>query len=176
VTIWTIGHSTRSAEEFTSLLKAHGIEQLVDVRAFPTSRRYPHFNREQLQKSLEQSGVSYIHMASLGGRRSPLPKSKNTAWKNASFRAYADYMESRGFAEGVATLSERAREKRTAIMCAEAVWWRCHRSLLADYFKAAGWKVLHILSEKKTEEHPYTAAATVIDGKLSYAGLFREEE
>jgi uncharacterized protein (DUF488 family) len=174
VTIWTIGHSTRSGEEFIELLKAHSIELLIDVRAFPSSRRYPQFDKEQLQASLEAEGVSYRHMASLGGRRKASPDSRNTAWRNSAFRAYADYMETSGFKQGIDQLIELAREKRAVIMCAEAVWWRCHRSLLADYLKAAGWEVLHILSATKAEEHPYTAAATVIDGKLSYAGLLRD--
>jgi uncharacterized protein (DUF488 family) len=173
-TIWTIGHSTRSAEEFVRMIETHGIELLADVRAFPSSRRYPQFNKSALQESLSTAGVIYRHMPSLGGRRQPSPHSKNTAWKNSSFRAYADYMETNSFTEGISSLIELAKEKRTAIMCAEALWWRCHRSLLADYFKASGWEVLHIVSETKTEDHPYTAAATVRNGKLSYAGLFGE--
>ena len=173
--IWTVGHSTRTAEDFVKILKAHHIERLVDVRSFPGSRRYPHFNKIQLSYFLDEHHISYHHLPSIGGRRQPRKNSRNTAWKNPSFRAYADHMESAEFREGIKELLELARERRTAVMCAEAVWWRCHRSLIADYLKAMGALVVHIIDEKKTEKHPYTSAARIVDGELSYRGLLTEE-
>ena len=169
--IWTIGHSTRSAEEFNEILRAHQIGAIVDVRSFPGSRRYPHFNKAELAKNLEAVAVVYSHNGQLGGRRRPSANSNNTAWKNASFRAYADHMEGEEFKQGIEELLEVVSTTRTAIMCAEALWWRCHRSLIADYLKANGLAVIHIINGKKTEEHPYTAAARIVDGQLSYAGL-----
>jgi uncharacterized protein (DUF488 family) len=167
-TVWTIGHSTRSAEEFLSLLQENGIERLVDVRRFPGSRKYPHFNEPLLAATLPKAGIDYVHRPDLGGRR-PTADSKNTAWRNESFRAYADYMETPEFQQAAAWLIEQANEQRTAIMCSEAVWWRCHRSLIADYLKVRGVEVLHILGPGKTEPHPYTSAAAIVDGRLSYA-------
>lgn len=172
--VWTIGHSTRAAGEFNEILFAHRITALVDVRSFPGSRRYPHFNKPALSRNLEASGILYAHSAKLGGRRRPAPNSKNTAWKNASFRAYADYLETEEFKEGIEDLLEIARTKRTAIMCAEALWWRCHRSLIADFLKAQGAEVTHIIDSKKSEAHPYTSAARIVAGQLSYAGMFLE--
>jgi uncharacterized protein (DUF488 family) len=171
VTVWTIGHSTRSGEAFCQILAAHGIEVLVDVRSFPGSRRYPQFNGPALSESLVSIGIRYRHEPRLGGRRTPRADSHNTAWRNASFRAYADHMETEEFRKGVEDLLELAREARTAVMCAEALWWRCHRSLISDYLKAAGHSVVHIIDEKKTEEHPFTSAAGIVDGRLSYRGL-----
>jgi len=171
VKIWTVGHSTRSGEEFVEILKAHDVEVLVDVRTFPGSRRYPQFNRETLRESLSENGIDYRHEPRLGGRRSPRADSHNTAWRNAQFRGYADHMETEEFKNGVRELLELAAKKRVAVMCAEAVWWRCHRSLISDYLKAEGHEVIHILDAKKTEEHPFTSAARVIDGRLSYRGL-----
>ena len=171
ITIWTIGHSTRSAEKFGELLLAHEIKVLVDVRSFPGSRRYPQFNREDLAASLASLGIEYRHDRRLGGRRTPRADSINTAWKNASFRAYADHMESEEFRRGVEELLEVAANERTTVMCAEAVWWRCHRSLIADYLKAEGHTVLHIIDQNKTEEHPFTSAAMIVNGRLSYRGL-----
>lgn len=171
ITVWTVGHSTRSAEEFMKILTAHGIEVLVDVRSFPGSKRYPHFNRAELAESLAKVEIEYKHEPRLGGRRRPRADSHNTAWRNASFRAYADYMETDEFKEGVEDLVELARDARVVVMCAEAVWWRCHRSLISDYLKAAGQIVIHLIDENKTEEHPFTSAATVVDGQLSYKGL-----
>jgi uncharacterized protein (DUF488 family) len=170
-TVWTVGHSTRSGEEFGQILSAYEIQVLVDVRSFPGSRRYPQFNREALAESLKQIGIEYRHGPRLGGRRTPRADSHNTAWKNASFRAYADHMENEEFRKGAKDLLELAGESRTAVMCAESLWWRCHRSLISDYLKAEGHTVIHILSETKTEEHPFTAAARIIDGNLSYRGL-----
>jgi uncharacterized protein (DUF488 family) len=173
--IWTLGHSTRSAEEFGRLLQIHQIRTLVDVRSFPGSRRYPQFNKSSLQEFLPTINVEYVHAPRLGGRRKPNAKSHNSAWKNASFRAYADYMETAEFEEGIRDLIAIARKDSTAIMCAESLWWRCHRSLIADYLKAAGVSVVHILDEKKTEMHPFTSAARIVDGELSYRGLLQAE-
>lgn len=153
--IWTVGHSTRTAEEFGRILLAHSIEALVDVRSFPGSRRYPQFNRAALSESLRKLGITYHHEPRLGGRRSPHPDSKNVAWRNAAFRGYADHMETDEFKAGVERLLEVASEGRTAIMCAEAVWWRCHRRLVADYLKAAGHEVVHIM-DAGPQEHPFS--------------------
>jgi uncharacterized protein (DUF488 family) len=169
--VWTVGHSTRSGEEFIQILLGNRIEVLVDVRTFPMSRRYPQFNKDALAESLREAGITYKHQANLGGRRKPRPDSHNSAWRNEQFRGYADHMETEDFKNGVQELLELASSKRAAVMCAEAVWWRCHRSLIADYLKAAGHEVIHILDEKKTEEHPYTSAARIVDGELSYRGL-----
>lgn len=166
--IWTIGHSTRSFEEFVSLLKAYNIQLLVDVRGLPGSNKFPHFNKENLQEELPKEKIDYTHLLSLGGRRKVSKDSKNTSWRNASFRGYADYMESNEFRIGIEELKELATNKNTAIMCAEAVWWRCHRSMIADQLKSEGWTVIHILSATKSELHPYTAPAKIINGKLSY--------
>jgi uncharacterized protein (DUF488 family) len=171
LTIWTIGHSTRSAEQFGQLLLTHDIKHLVDVRSYPGSRRLPLFNKETLANYLASIGIRYHHMPKLGGRRKPQPDSRNTAWQNASFRAYADHMSTEEFSEGVNELLEVSTQDRTAVMCAEALWWRCHRGLISDYLKAADATVVHILSETKTETHPYTAAARIVDGCLSYEGL-----
>lgn len=167
-TVWTIGHSTRPLNEFIELLALNRIEILVDIRRHPGSRRYPHFNQDQLSRALNEVGVNYVPLLELGGRRRPDPNSKNTVWRNASFRAYADYMETDDFRSGIARLLELAGTQRTAVMCSEAVWWRCHRSLVADYLKACGVPVMHILDEKKVEAHPYTSAARLVDGRLSY--------
>jgi len=171
VELWTIGHSTRSAEEFAALLIENRIEVLVDVRRFPGSRRYPHFNGENLRAFLSQHAITYDHFPELGGRRTPLKDSPNTAWRNAAFRGYADYMMTEDFTSAVARLLEMAAEKRTAVMCAESLWWQCHRALVADYAKARGVKVSHILGRGKVEEHPYTSAAQIIDEQLSYRGI-----
>ena len=168
--IWTIGHSTRNIDDFISLLEANGIKLLADVRSLPGSKRYPQFNKETLAQSLNASGICYEHFPELGGRRKPNADSRNTAWRNASFRGYADYMETEEFRKGVERFLALAREAGpAAIMCAEAVWWRCHRSLISDYLKARGIEVIHILDTNKTEPHPFTSAARIIDGALSYA-------
>lgn len=173
-TVWTIGHSTREFADFIQLLKSSAISSLVDVRSFPGSRRYPQFNKIDLGQALQKSEIEYHHFVKLGGRRKPLSDSRNTAWHNASFRAYADYMDSKEFKEGITELLQVARHRPTAIICAEAVWWRCHRSLIADYLKAAGSEVIHIVDVLRSEPHPYTAAAQIVDGQLSYSGLFSE--
>ena len=167
--IWTIGHSTRAIDEFISLLEENEIKLLVDVRAWPGSKRYPQFNKEALPESLSAHAIHYEHFPELGGKRKAKPNSRNTAWRNASFRGYADYMETDQFQKGIERLLDVAAETgATAIMCAEAVWWRCHRSLIADYLKARGVKVLHVLGANKVEPHPYTSAARIVNGELSY--------
>ena len=171
LTIWTVGHSTRSIEEFIQILITHQIKTLVDVRTFPGSRRYPQFNKAELADALEAVNIKYVHQPKLGGRRRARPDSQNTAWNNESFRGYADHMETPEFRQGIGELLELARLQSTTVMCAEAVWWRCHRSLISDHLKAGGVKVVHILGEKKTEEHPYTPVARIVDGRLSYQGL-----
>lgn len=144
---------------------------LVDVRHYPGSRKFPQFNKDSLEISLPENGVEYTHLIDLGGRRKPEPNSKNDAWRLDSFKGYADYMETEQFQQSLKTLKEIASEKRTAIMCAEAVWWSCHRSLISDILKVDGWKVMHIMGENKATEHPYTAPANVIDGKLNYSAM-----
>jgi uncharacterized protein (DUF488 family) len=168
--IWTIGHSTRTIDEFISLLKANGIKLLADVRAFPGSKRYPQFNKETLAESLNAHGIRYEHFPELGGKRKSKPDSRNTTWRNASFRGYADYIETEQFEKGIERLLDVAAEAGpTAMMCAEAVWWHCHRSLIADYLKARGVEVLHVLAANKVEPHPYTSAARIVNGELSYS-------
>jgi len=169
LTIWTIGHSTRSLGEFLKLLTDNAIKTLADVRRFPASRKHPHFNQDALRNTLPGVGIDYVPLQVLGGRRRPRPDSHNTIWRNESFRGYADYMETEEYRAGIERLLELARRKRTAVMCAEAVWWRCHRSLIADYLKAAGVCVWHIINEANSEIHPYTSAACFRDGKLSYS-------
>lgn len=166
--IWTIGHSTHSLEEFIEMLKAFGIEELVDIRTFPGSRRYPHFNKESLEDVLPHNNIRYLHMKELGGRRKPAKDSQNTAWKNEGFRGYADYMETPEFENAIKQLQNIALEIRTAYMCSEAVWWSCHRSMVSDYLKIKGWQVLHIMSKEKVQEHPFTSVARIVDGKLTY--------
>jgi uncharacterized protein (DUF488 family) len=167
-TIWTIGHSTRSLEEFIAILVSFEIEVLADIRSYPGSRRYPHFNEKALEKSLPEAKISYIHLPELGGRRKMKPDSRNTVWRNAAFRGYADYMETEEFRNGIRSLENIALDKRIAYMCSEAVWWRCHRSLVSDYLKSTGWKILHIMGIGKSEEHPYTSAARIENGRLVY--------
>jgi len=170
VEIHTIGHSTRPIEEFVRILKAHGIAQLVDVRTIPKSRHNPQFNRETLSVSLKAAGIEYHHMPGLGGLRRAQPDSINTAWRNASFRGYADYMQTEAFAENLQQLIELADGKPTAIMCAEAVPWRCHRSLVADALVARGIAVTEILSETKARPHSMTPFARVEHEQVSYPG------
>ena len=166
--VWTIGHSTRSAAEFLELLSKNEIEMLADIRRFPGSRKYPHFGVEALTKSLAGARIGYQHLADLGGRRQPNPDSHNDIWNNKSFRGYADYMETTEFENAIERLLKIACNKRTAIMCSEAVWWRCHRSLVADFLKARHVEVVHILGLNKNEIHPYTAAAQLANGVLTY--------
>ena len=168
--LWTIGHSTRSLDEFIALLERNDIEALADVRHYPGSRKYPHFNVEPLRHSLHDIGIAYEPFTELGGRRKVQPDSPNTGWRNDAFRGYADYMQTDAFRAGIERLKALATGKRTAIMCAEAVWWRCHRGLVSDVFKLNGTRVLHIMGPGSPREHPYTSAAHVVDGHLDYSG------
>jgi len=168
MTVWTIGHSTREIGEFVALLEENQIEVLADVRRYPGSRRHPQFGQAQLAQTLRDSGIEYVHMPELGGRRPARPNSVNTAWRNAAFRGYADYMETAEFAKAIENLIDVATRNRAVIMCAEALWWQCHRGLIADYLKSRGWRVLHIMGPAKVEEHPYTSAARMVEGRLSY--------
>jgi uncharacterized protein (DUF488 family) len=167
-TIWTIGHSNRAQDEFLKILQTHEINTLVDVRTFPGSNKYPHFNKEVLETDLPLAGIAYFHFPALGGRRKPQPDSQNVAWRNASFRGYADHMLSDEFQAAVAALEELANGRRLAYMCSEVLWWRCHRALISDYLKNKGWRVIHINDIKKTQEHPYTSAARAEQGNLFY--------
>ena len=166
--IWTVGHSTHTLAEFLELLAVNEIEALADVRSYPGSSRYPHFGASALKMSLAEREIEYVPFRQLGGRRRSHPDSPNTVWRNEAFRGYADYMDTGEFSDGIATLMELCRLKRTAVMCAEAVWWRCHRSMISDYLKASGVTVEHIMNSNKNEIHPYTSAARLENGKLSY--------
>ncbi len=167
-TIYTIGHSTHTIEDFLKMLQSFGIQVLVDIRRLPGSRKYPQFDQDNLRQSLHESGIEYQYAENLGGRRKAKPDSKNIAWKNLSFRGYADYMETPEFKNAVIELQKTARQKATAYMCSEAVWWRCHRSMVSDILKVDGWNVQHIMSAGKSQPHPFTAPANVDNGRLSY--------
>jgi uncharacterized protein (DUF488 family) len=166
--LFTIGHSTHSIEEFISLLNAHGVRHLVDVRSIPKSRHVPQFNSGALASSLGDVGIAYTHLKALGGRRHSRKDSNNTGWRNTSFRGYADYMATPQFAEGLATLIEIARQTPTAIMCAEAVPWRCHRSLISDALILKGWQVRDILTAAPTAEHKLTPFLVPKNGQPTY--------
>jgi uncharacterized protein (DUF488 family) len=171
--IWTIGHSTRSFDEFLSLLRANHVTRLADIRTIPKSRRHPHFSGEALDARLGHAGIEYRHFPDLGGLRKPRPDSPNTAWKNASFRGYADYMRTPLFAAAVDQLLVFGNEPaRAAVMCAEAVWWRCHRMLLSDALLGRGVEVQHILGNAQPQPHRLTPFARVSeDGQVSYPGV-----
>jgi len=166
--IWTIGHSTRTLDEFVAMLKSFQIELVVDIRSFPGSRRYPHFNKEALAISLPGNKIEYTHLVKLGGRRKPRSDSHNTGWRVAAFKGYADYMETEDFSNAIKDLEFFGSKKRVAYMCSEAVWWRCHRSLVSNYLKFKGWIVMHIMGVGKAEEHPYTKPAMIEGDKLIY--------
>ena len=166
--VWTIGHSTHPIDKFIAMLKSFGIKVLADIRSLPGSNKYPQFNQDALRKSLQEAGIGYVHMPGLGGRRRPRPDSENTAWRSRAFMGYADYMETDEFKKAVAELEEMALKQRLVYMCAEVLWWRCHRSLVSDYLKVNGWKVMHIMDEQKATEHPYTKPARAEQGKLFY--------
>lgn len=174
-TLWTIGHSTRSLDDFLGLLAQYGIEAIADVRRFPGSRRHPHFARDALAETLPAHGIVYQWMPKLGGRRRARPDSTNLGWRNASFRGYADYLDSAEFAEGLQELLGLAARKRTALMCAEALWWRCHRSLIADVLTLRGIEVVHILDSTHIKVHPYTSPARIVGGRLTYPLLAADE-
>jgi uncharacterized protein (DUF488 family) len=168
-TLYTIGHSTRTLEELVSVLQAHKVETLVDIRSFPVSRRLPHFNRESLQEALPQAGIRYIWMKSLGGfRKKTRDDSPNTALSSANFRNYADHMLTAEFEEAAAQLVHLAENTRTAYMCAERVWFHCHRMLLSDWLVAHGHDVLHIDGDAAPRPHRLNAEAHLVDSKLIY--------
>jgi uncharacterized protein (DUF488 family) len=169
--IFTIGHSTRSADEFLRLLRAHGISGIADVRTVPRSRRHPHFSSESLSAFLADHGIAYLHLPGLGGLRKPRRDSPNGGWKNEGFRGYADHMQSSAFAEGLATLRAFAADHDVAVMCAEARWWQCHRQLIADALVAVGVDVRHILSAAPPDRHELTSFARVTGSSVSYPAL-----
>ena len=166
--VYTIGHSTRALDELIALLRAHGVARLVDVRTVPRSRRHPHFNRETLPGPLRDAGIAYAHMPSLGGLRKPRRDSINAAWRNEGFRGYADYMQTEEFRESLDALLAKAAEAPTAIMCAEAVPWRCHRSLISDALVARGVDVRHILTPTPASAHKMTPFARIDGTTVTY--------
>lgn len=167
--VYTLGHSTRSLEDFSALLAEFGVEVLADVRRFPGSRRFPHFRRESLAVALPAAGIAYRHLPGLGGHRKPSPDSPHSYWTHASFRAYADHMETPEFKQALAELLSLASNNLTAMMCAEAVPWRCHRQLVADALVTRGRRVIHILAPGRCEDHVLNPAARVLsDGRLIY--------
>jgi uncharacterized protein (DUF488 family) len=174
--LFTIGHSTHPIEEFIRMLKAHGVERLVDVRTIPKSRANPQFNEADLQASLEKEGIEYLRLETLGGLRHTRVDSVNTAWKNKSFRGFADYMQTEDFEMGIEALSGLARSKTTAIMCAEAVPWRCHRSLIGDAMLVRGFQVEDIMSEKSSSLHKLTPWAKVEGMRITYPGAAEPPE
>jgi len=170
-TLYTIGHSTRTIEEFLSALRAHSIGALVDIRSFPVSRRLPHFNRESLEQTLSASGIQYLWLKELGGRRRKIrDDSPNVALRNASFRNYADYMLTAEFEHGISELLSLAQRSPTAYMCAERVYFRCHRMLVSDWLVAHGHAVLHIDAEGPPRTHKLMSEARVVDGQVIYRG------
>ncbi len=170
MTVYTIGHSTRSIEEFILVLKHYNIEIVADVRKVPKSKHNPQFEGPHLEKSLEENGMSYIHIPQLGGLRYPKKDSKNMEWRNTSFRGYADHMETAEFEKGLNMLKKIAERHRTVILCAEAVPWKCHRNLISDALSLQGWVVVHIMTEKVSNNHELTEFLKVVEGKLTYPG------
>lgn len=168
VAVWTVGHSTRPLDEFIALLQAHGIQRLVDVRTIPRSRHNPQFNQDQLPEPLQRAGIQYVHLPSLGGLRHARRDSINTAWRNTSFRGFADYMQTAEFDVALKELIRLAQSRRTAIMCAEAVPWRCHRSLIADALLIRGLQVEEIASAASTRPHTLTPWACVVGDRITY--------
>ena len=168
--IWSIGHGTRAIEELIAVLREATVERLADVRTFPGSRRHPQFGQAALRTSLGDAGIEYVHLVGLGGRREARPDSPHTALRVAAFRGYADHMASPEFGRDLATLESLAREAPTAYMCAETLWWRCHRRMLSDLLVARGWDVVHLLGPGKSEPHRLWDVARVVDGALLYDG------
>jgi uncharacterized protein (DUF488 family) len=166
--LWTLGHSTKPIDEFIGLLLAHQISLLIDVRTVPRSRYNPQFNRDTLAQSLRDAGLQYRHLPELGGLRKPKKDSLNDGWRNASFRGYADYMQTEEFHEAINALMASGHQEQTTVMCAEAVPWRCHRSLIADALVSRGWDVRHIMSPENATPHILTSFAHVEKGTLTY--------
>lgn len=160
-TLFTVGHSTRGWAEFVALLKAWEIEELVDVRTAPRSRAFPWFGEQRMQKALPRSAIAYVHIAELGGFRRPQKDSVNAGWQNARFRAYADYMQTQEFEDGLRELNARRKRRRVCVMCSEAVWWRCHRRMIADAEVARGIPVKHLMSATVATRHELTEFAVV---------------
>jgi uncharacterized protein (DUF488 family) len=168
--VWTVGHSTRSLDELTALVRAHGVRLIADVRKIPRSRRHPQWDSRTLPAALGAAGLGYRHLPGLGGLRRERPDSPNRGWRNPSFRAYADYMLTADFERELDDLVALSRAQPVAIMCAEAVWWRCHRSLIADALVARGEPVLHIMTAEHAEPHRLREFARVENGRVSYPG------
>lgn len=167
-TIWTVGHSTRTIDEFLGVMYSYSIETVVDIRTVPRSRKNPQFNKDSLEKTLPASGIEYIHAQDLGGLRHPVSDSPNAAWRNDRFRGFADYMQTQAFNEALTWLAEFAQQKRVAIMCAEILPWRCHRSLIADVLLVNGFEVIEIFEKEKSRLHKLTSFAVVENGKVTY--------
>jgi len=167
--VWTVGHSNHSGADFIRLLQAHGIECVADVRRFPGSRRHPQFGADPLAQSLREHGIEYAWLQELGGRRRGGQDDAGSAWRNASFRAYAAHLATDEFALGLERLLHMAAACRTAMMCSEVLWWRCHRSLVSDVLRFSGHTVLHILGEHEVRPHPYTSPARIVQGELVYS-------
>ena len=167
-TVWTVGHSTRPEEEFLSVVGAHDVELIVDVRRFPGSQRLPQYAAAALETTLGGRGIAYCWLPALGGRRRPDPASPNLGWRHPAFRAYADHVETEAFALGLFELLTLSQGLRTAVMCAEVLWWRCHRRLIADVLTSLGVRVEHIRSERVAEVHRLTAPARLVGGRLTY--------
>ena len=167
-TVWTVGHSTRPLEQFLAVLRAYAIELVVDVRRFPGSRRLPQYAAPALEAALDAGDVAYRWVPALGGRRRPDPASVNLGWRHPAFRGYADHVATEEFADGLFELTMAAPGLRTAVMCAEVLWWRCHRRLIADVLTALGARVVHIRDEHAAEEHRLTAPARLVGGRLTY--------
>jgi uncharacterized protein (DUF488 family) len=174
LTIWTVGHSTRSQAAFLALLTSFRIELVADVRRFAGSRRHPQFNRLALQTALAVDRIEYCWFPTMGGRRRPTRDSPNSAWRNEAFRGYADHLASEEFAEGLFELLLAANAVRTAILCAELLWWRCHRRLIADLLVSLEMGVVHILDGDTTQRHTLTAPARLVRGRLTYAPTTRQ--
>jgi uncharacterized protein (DUF488 family) len=166
--ILTVGHSNRSLADFLAILQAHGIDRILDVRRYPVSRKWPHFDAEPLARELAEAGIAYAGLPELGGRRKPRPDSRHRAWREESFRGYADFMDTPEFEAGLSRVLELAGARRPALMCAEAVPWRCHRSLIADALIARGAPVLDVLSETSAREHALPGFARIENGRVVY--------
>ena len=166
--IWSAGHGARPLDEFVDILRDADIKTLADVRLMPGSRRHPHFGAESLDAALHQIGIAYVHLPELGGRREPHADSPHQALRVAAFRGYADHMSSEEFARGYERLGSLARGSHTAVMCAETLWWRCHRRLIADRLTVDGWSVSHLFAPGKSEPHKLWDAARTVDGHLVY--------
>lgn len=171
VIVYTIGHSTRALDDFIALLRAHAVTQLADVRTIPKSRRHPHFSKDALSASLPAAGITYRHFAELGGLRKPRADSPNTAWRHEGFRGYADHMETPAFSQALDDLVGWSHDAVSAVMCAEAVWWQCHRRLIADALLVRGIEVRHITAPAAAAAHELTGFARVDGAHVRYPGL-----